>query len=207
MRGISMYDYFPVAAIFFLSFPNDLPSKPGRAFPFDFPAPFRLSFLFSFLIAILSDRFLCFAAMDAAIAVFRSALYHKCRDQCRIQAHQHRRTYQTFLLFRCSFSFFFTAFFSLLSSSLILAPSNRASALFHFSCSSIAFRLSPGKSANFSFRDTSCSSACEGFDEVLNDCAPLPEEPGRFENVTYVKSTFESCLPDTRGWSDTIKGV
>jgi hypothetical protein len=53
-------------------FPNALPSKPGRAFPFP---PLSLSFLRSFRIAMLSVRFFCLAAADASSCCFRSSLY------------------------------------------------------------------------------------------------------------------------------------
>jgi len=129
--------YFPFPLVF--PFPKDLPSKPGLALPFDLPAPFRLTFLRSFRMAMLSALFFCFAAMDMLTCSFRSS--------------------QDFLLFPFSFSFFFMAFFSLPSSSRTFTPSSRASAFSHFSLSSIVFLLSSGNAASFSLRAASCSSA------------------------------------------------
>ena len=51
-----------------LLLPNDFPSNPGL------DLPFFLSFLLSFLAAMLSVRFFCFAAIEAAICSFRSSL-------------------------------------------------------------------------------------------------------------------------------------
>lgn len=68
---------FPLAGLPLLPLPNDLPSKPGRLLPafedLDGP-PFRLSFLRSLRIAILSDLFFCRAAIDASTCSFLSDL-------------------------------------------------------------------------------------------------------------------------------------
>ena len=61
-------------SVYFLAFPpfpNALPSKPGRDLPF---APLCFSFLFSFLLAMLSARFFCFAAIFDESCSLRSAL-------------------------------------------------------------------------------------------------------------------------------------
>ena len=56
--------------------PNDLPSNPGL------DLPFFLSFLLSFLAAILSVRFFCFAAIEATICSFRSSLNNTNHHNC-----------------------------------------------------------------------------------------------------------------------------
>lgn len=53
--------------------PNDLPSKPGRPLSLGL-MPFRLSFLRSLRIAMLSLRFFCLAAIDAVSCSLRSSL-------------------------------------------------------------------------------------------------------------------------------------
>jgi hypothetical protein len=63
------YFPFPLAL-----FPNAFPSNPGRDLPLP---PLCFSFLFSFLLAILSARFFCFAAMFAVSCSFRSALIRR----------------------------------------------------------------------------------------------------------------------------------
>jgi len=63
--------YFPLALDLLPPFPNDFPSNPGRDFPL---APLFFSFLFSFLLAILSARFFCRAAIFATSCSFRSPL-------------------------------------------------------------------------------------------------------------------------------------
>ena len=63
--------YFPLLGLPF-PFPNDFPSNPGRAFGL---IPFRLSFLRSFRVAMLSDLFFCFAAIEAVICFLRSLLH------------------------------------------------------------------------------------------------------------------------------------
>ena len=150
--------------------PNDLPSNPGL------DLPFFLSFLLSFLAAILSVRFFCFAAIEATICSFRSSLNNTNHHNCFHFHKTKKNAYQAFLLFAFSFSFLLTAFFNLVSSSRIFVPSRRASALSHFSFSSMDLRFSSDMVASFSLRAASCSRACEGSDVVLSRSAFFDED-------------------------------
>jgi hypothetical protein len=185
-----------------------LPSNPGRALLLFFPTPFRLSLFRSLRIAILSDRFFCFAAIEFTTCSFRSSLDGETQSVKSITQHgKHERempsdTHQVFLLLPFSFSFLLIAFFNFPSSSLTLTPSILASAFTHFSFSSIAFRVSSGNAANFSFRAVSWSKACDGFDETLSCCTFFPkvdEDPARAENAIFV---WEVGF-DVDGWSGT----
>lgn len=93
-----------------------------------------------------------------------------------ISTRQKKNAYQAFLLFVFSFSFLLTAFFNLVSSSRIFVPSRRASALSHFSFSSMDLRFSSDMVASFSLRAASCSRACEGSDVVLSRSAFFDED-------------------------------
>ena len=145
----------PALAFVLFAFPNVFPSNPGRDFPF---TPFCLSFLFSLLLAILSVRFFCLAAILAASCSFRSVLI-KRRRQLPQKNRTKPKAYQAFLPFAFSFSFRLAAFFSRDSSSRTLTPSIRASAFSHLSRSSICLRFSSGRAEIFSFREASCCSA------------------------------------------------
>src|SRR5882762_1844893 len=117
------------------------------------------------------------------------------------QRYNRHKTHQTFLLFPFSFSFLLTAFFSLPSSSFTFTPSILASALAHFSLSSIAFRFSSGNAASFSLRAASWSRAWDGLDEVFSCWTffPVEVEPASAENVMLVWEV--GC--DVVGWSGT----
>ena len=167
--------------------PNGLPSNPGRLFPFR-----RSAFP-----AMLSARFFCRAAIDAAACSFLS-----CLQQCdfRGTAFGLRKdlTHHLFWLFSFSLSFLFAAFLRRASSSLTFTPSIRASAFSHFSCSSTAFRRSSGIAINFSLRAVSCPSANDGFDVVVRFFDFLLDDgPATAENETFV---IPGTSSGTRSW-------
>lgn len=149
----SIFYLFPLDLVLLAPFPNDFPSNPGRDFPL---TPLCFSFLFSFLLAILSARFFCRAAIFAESCSFRSVLRNY---ENRTPDKNENRAYQAFLLFVFSFSFRLADLFNRVSSSATLAPSIRAVAFSHFSRSSICLRFSSGRAASFSFRDVSCCRA------------------------------------------------
>lgn len=199
--------YLPFPDVLPLDFPpNDLPSNPGLAFPF-LPTPFLLSDFLSFRIAILSVRFFCLAAIDFSSCSLRSSLMKiEIRNQTQTIMKMNVKTYQAFLLLPFSFSTLLTAFFNLPSSSFTFTPSIRASALAHFSLSSIDFRLSSGRAASFCFRVLSWSRAWVGFEEVFR-CFLLEEDeeaPARVENVTFV---WPGAGLEVDGWSGTSSCV
>ena len=78
ISSVLVFCHFPFPEAFPLllppPFPNDLPSNPGRALLLFFTTPFRLSLFRSLRIAILSDRFFCFAAIEFVTCSFRSSL-------------------------------------------------------------------------------------------------------------------------------------
>lgn len=167
--------------------PNDLPSNPGRLFPFR-----RSVFM-----AILSARFFCRAAIDVAACSFRSCL-QQCDFREITSGFRKVFTYHLFWLFSLSFSFLFAAFLSRTSSSLTFTPSMRASAFSHFSCSSIAFLFSSGMAANFSLRAASWPRANDGFDVVVRFFDFLLDDgSATAENETLVTPVTGS---GTRSW-------
>jgi len=116
-------------------------------------------------------------------------------------------TNQAFLLFVFSFSFLFTAFFSLVSSSFTLTPSSLASAFSNCSRSSAALRFSSGNAASFSFRAASWERACVGFEETLWCFAAFevfapPDPESRAENATEVSLDWgpADLGSGTRSW-------
>ena len=126
-------------------------------------------------------------------------------EVCR--GHKRKVTHQAFLLFPFSFSFLLMAFFNLPSSSLSFTPSILASALAHFSLSSIAFLFSSGNATIFSLRTVSWSSAWDGLEDVLSCCIFFvedEEEPTRAEKATLV---CEAGIFDVDGWSGTSSCV
>jgi hypothetical protein len=148
-----IYIYFSLDLYLLFPFPKDLPSNPGRDLPFK---PLCFSLLFSFLLAILSARFCCRAAILAASCSFLSVLY---KYQYSFRYMNGGKPYHAFLLFVFSFSCRLAAFFRRVSSSRTLMPSIWASAFSHFSRSSICLRFSSGSAASFSFREASCCKA------------------------------------------------
>jgi hypothetical protein len=139
--------------------PKVLPSNPGRPFPF-------LFFFLSALVAILSARFFCLAAILAAICCLRPS--------------------HSFLLLAFSCSARLTAFFSFVTSSLTFAPSIRTAALCHWSFSWIASRLSAGRLARRSVLASNCTMACFGSEAVLSFLETFTGASASAEKATVV---------------------
>ena len=158
-----------VWSAYFLFFfePNVLPSNPGRPFPC---FPF-LSFFLSALMAILSVRFFCLAAMLAATCFLRSS--------------------HSFLLLTFSCSTRLTAFFSFVMSSLTFAPSIRAPALCHWSFCWIVSRLSAGRLARRSVRACNFTKACFGSEAVLSFLETFTGASASAEKATVVMEGAE----------------
>lgn len=189
--------YFPPP----LPFPlNDLPSKPGRDFPFEVEGliPLRLSFLRSFRIAILSVRFFCLAAWLFVSCSLRSSLFGKTRGDensvCSIMIWQ-RKTNQPFLLLLFSPSFRLIAFLRRAGSSRIFPPAARISALASLSRSSYSARFSAGRAANFAARALSCARAVCGSDETLCFLEVVSWlRPTMLEKLTLATASLEEDL-------------